>query len=408
MSKWRGSSLALLVVFAVALSASAQDTWPTVIDGTAGMGPYAWLDGPASIANGQAANAVRGGAEGSLQLYVCRSAFPDGVHPGKFFNNECNVSWDSKEVVKTTNYELLINREPSYSAYLGQAWVNPGTAGTFVGGNVNGTPLRVCHGSYNNAWHPGKEWRGKCLIGYDGHEVATDTYQLLALTFNKTAWQQANATVICTGCPAGTPTNTGTNINWNPTPQPVVVSHVYAMTNGFWMKEGTECIILARPALAPGFAPKDAIAAAVANDSLGHMSSGGSNCFERAPTWFIRDDLGSGWFRIRYVQTSLCLQPRAGDSVVTTATCSNAREQWWRWTGDFLISGLTPDEQVNAVGTAIVLPECPGLGLWVMADNFTVKKIQKVNGQCVKGKSLTIEQAPSWRYDESKPGRMIP
>ena len=153
------------------------------------MGPYAWIDGPSSST--QLANAVAGGSGDGIQMDICRATLSDGVHPGKFFNGQCNIGWGGTEVVKKDGYQILVNTQPSLSKYLPQSWLAPGSADTFNGGSVGSTNMKVCRASYNNGWHPGKVWEGKCNIGYGGKELAVDSYQLLSLTFNKTGWQSS-------------------------------------------------------------------------------------------------------------------------------------------------------------------------------------------------------------------------
>ena len=56
------------------------------------------------------ANAVQAGTEGSLALYVGRSHYKEGTHPGKVFksgNYICNIGWGGKEITQTT-FEVLV------------------------------------------------------------------------------------------------------------------------------------------------------------------------------------------------------------------------------------------------------------------------------------------------------------
>jgi hypothetical protein len=48
--------------------------------------------------------------------------------------------------------------------------------------------MRVARAAYVGGWHLGKEWAGKCNIGYGGQEVAEGVYQVLSLGFDKSAW----------------------------------------------------------------------------------------------------------------------------------------------------------------------------------------------------------------------------
>ena len=87
--------------------------WPATFDGVKSMGPYAWTDGPTALkSDPQLANGVFVGQVGDLKLYVCRAKQSDGVHPGKFYNGTCSISWGGKEVLLTSGYEVLVNTQP--------------------------------------------------------------------------------------------------------------------------------------------------------------------------------------------------------------------------------------------------------------------------------------------------------
>jgi hypothetical protein len=170
------------------------NTWAATFDGVNQMGPYAWVDGPTEI-NGpnklsRAVSSDMPLGDGT-RLYVCRAKMDDGgFHPGKFFNGMCNVGWGGGEKAQTSGYELLVNTKPDLAPFLSQTWVDPSTpaSATFTGGSVNNTPMRVARAAYVGGWHLGKEWAGKCNIGYGGREVAEGVYQVLSLGFDKSAW----------------------------------------------------------------------------------------------------------------------------------------------------------------------------------------------------------------------------
>ncbi|MCC7261719.1 MAG: DUF3421 domain-containing protein [Candidatus Latescibacteria bacterium] len=180
--------------------AVAQSDWPATFDGVNSMGPYAWVDGPTALrSDPQLTNGVYGGQVGNLRLAVCRASFQDGVHPGKYFNGQCNVSWGGKEVARTTDYQVLVNTQPQNAKYLTQRWNAAGEG--FVGGNAGNTPLRVCQTWAADGTHLGKVWEGKCYYGWGGVEKADAAYGMLFLDFDKAAWQAAqnplvNATTI--------------------------------------------------------------------------------------------------------------------------------------------------------------------------------------------------------------------
>ena len=168
----------------------AQADWPQHFDGASSMGPYTWVDGPAEI-NGpnKLSRAVLSdyALSDGTRLYVCRAKMSDGgTHPGKAFSGVCNIGWGGVEKSLSSGYELLVNTKPELAQYLPQTWVNPSTPAnaTFQGGAINNIPLRVCRAAYTGGWHLGKEWAGKCNIGYGGKEVAEGVYQVLSLDFN--------------------------------------------------------------------------------------------------------------------------------------------------------------------------------------------------------------------------------
>jgi hypothetical protein len=174
------------------IDSSDPNTWAAAFDGVNQMGPYAWVDGPTHLQKDpQLANGVFVGQVGDLKIYVARARQSDGTHPGKFYNGTCSISWGGNEVLLTSGYDLLVNTQPQNAKYLSQTWVSPTTAAsvTFMGGLVGTTPLRVCRASYNNGMHAGKEWAGKCYMGYGGQEVAVAPYEVLSLGFDKARWQ---------------------------------------------------------------------------------------------------------------------------------------------------------------------------------------------------------------------------
>jgi hypothetical protein len=176
-------------------------SWPATFNGNPDMGPYAWVDGPTEI---NSANQLSRAVSSDLllgdgtRLYVCRARMSDGgTHPGKFFNGMCNVGWGGAEKSLTSGYELLVNTKPEMARFLSQTWLNPASApvsATFQGGSVGTTPMRVARAAYIGGWHLGKEWEGKCNIGYDGKEVAEGVYQVLSLGFDRAAWQATQTT----------------------------------------------------------------------------------------------------------------------------------------------------------------------------------------------------------------------
>jgi hypothetical protein len=193
--------LALGLVLGLTAAAGAADMaqWPFYFDGvTTGMGPYGWVDGPTYLKNdANLANGVFGGQVGNLKLYVCRSLGLDGTHPGKYFNGQCNIGWGGKEYAVTSGYELLVNTQPTNAKYFPQTWVprysHEGNSYAFRAGAVGAQHLLTCRASHMNGTHLGKEWAGKCQIGFAGDEVGVASYEVLNLRFDKDSWKAAGS-----------------------------------------------------------------------------------------------------------------------------------------------------------------------------------------------------------------------
>jgi hypothetical protein len=102
-----------------------------------------------------------------VNLYVCRVAFQDGVHPGKLIDSSwrrCNFGWGGGEWTSST-YEVLVENG---------TWDVGSTSGALVGGHeANGTPLYICRGTVNiggidHGTASGKVVGNVCSIGYGG------------------------------------------------------------------------------------------------------------------------------------------------------------------------------------------------------------------------------------------------
>jgi hypothetical protein len=145
--------------------------------------PFRWQD-PATAAAHGFANAAVGGREGGTALYICRAATSDGIHPGKVVSGKCNIGWNGKEL-SLDRYELLVNTRPDSAGAYVQRWSAPGAGVVgYAGGtlaNAGNAVLRICRGGYNGGIHPGKEWQGKCYIGWGGKEVPLPNYEVFQL-----------------------------------------------------------------------------------------------------------------------------------------------------------------------------------------------------------------------------------
>lgn len=63
-----------------------------------------WVGGP-----GVPGNAVIGGQEPGRQLPVCRTAYANGVHPGKVVAGRCNIGYGGREVAQP-GFEVMVTR----------------------------------------------------------------------------------------------------------------------------------------------------------------------------------------------------------------------------------------------------------------------------------------------------------
>ncbi len=125
-----------------------------------------WQDQRSPDAPGE--GAVVGGPgdspEPNSPLYVCRASYQGSTQPGKWVKGNCNVTYNSKEVV-TRQYQVLYG-QAEWRPYTGS------TAGLLQTGNdADGTPIYSCRVQYkNHGYQPGKIYFDKCDIPYDGGE----------------------------------------------------------------------------------------------------------------------------------------------------------------------------------------------------------------------------------------------
>ncbi|KAG9119559.1 hypothetical protein FRC07_005368, partial [Ceratobasidium sp. 392] len=120
-------------------------------------------------------------------LYIARTFFENGIHPGKLspnFKKGAIIGYDGDEI-EVENYEILIANPQQVH------WANAsnkfniqslGGARPIEGGReADGTPLYVVQAPYKGGTHPGKtseKLRG-ADITYGGDEKIVDTYNVL-------------------------------------------------------------------------------------------------------------------------------------------------------------------------------------------------------------------------------------
>lgn len=123
-------------------------------------------------------DAIIGGGQSNPQatLYVCHASYNGGVHPGKLFNGNCNISWGGNEIV-LSQYEVLTSNMPVN-------WVSSSYGsipnGAIQGGYENGHPLFICQADYMGGRHVGKVVGQTCNFGWGGREIGVPVYNVLA------------------------------------------------------------------------------------------------------------------------------------------------------------------------------------------------------------------------------------
>lgn len=120
-------------------------------------------------------NAIVGGEERGLLLFVCQAPFKNNLLPGKAFNGMCNVGWRGQEI-SLNNYRVLVGR------HLDWRKARPGRLpeGAVQGGFQRGMPVYICHAAYyGKGVHPGKLEGNTCVITYGGREYDMDRYEVL-------------------------------------------------------------------------------------------------------------------------------------------------------------------------------------------------------------------------------------
>ena len=57
--------------------------------------------------------AVEGGVVEGKTIYICRAYYSNGTHPGKTWENACNIGWGGKEVA-VKDFEVLVSKGSGY------------------------------------------------------------------------------------------------------------------------------------------------------------------------------------------------------------------------------------------------------------------------------------------------------
>lgn len=118
------------------------------------------------------------GGEGSAARYTCRASYMGQTEAGKAFpEGGCNFAANGAEQ-KGMNYDVLIGDTYDWQAATAPLTAIPAQA-VVAGRECDGAPQYACRVSYQGGLHPGKLVGGRCVIGYAGAEVPSDTFEVL-------------------------------------------------------------------------------------------------------------------------------------------------------------------------------------------------------------------------------------
>ncbi len=84
---------------------SDLDYSEAVNENSAILGGVSWV--PVSGGNDIPSDAIPGGYEPGGTLYICRTGYAGGVHPGKVVNRNCNISYGAGNI-ESASYEVLV------------------------------------------------------------------------------------------------------------------------------------------------------------------------------------------------------------------------------------------------------------------------------------------------------------
>lgn len=187
----RGAFAMVVAATLMGCGASAADSMSD--EALAGEQREAWATGNWSATSNMVAAGAFTTGDATLYLPVCRASYDNGLHPGKFWENQCLFEWGWQKHA-ASNFQTLVN-PGSYRWYhitsqvcgangcipqvlpIPQNAIDGGPAGT-QGGNVT---LGVCKVLKGGEYHPGKFYANKCNIEWGGSGYAlnpayNDTY----------------------------------------------------------------------------------------------------------------------------------------------------------------------------------------------------------------------------------------
>lgn len=147
------------------------------------------------------ANAFVGGKEPGRTLFVCRTPYKGGMHPGKVVAGKCNIGYGGREIV-AAKYQVMVVAQrpvapPTASLPKGMGWAlargNKLPAGAVGGGYERGRPIFLCRAPFQGGLLPGKLVGKRCVISNRGREVSAPKYQVLVRAGQAVRWMPAPA-----------------------------------------------------------------------------------------------------------------------------------------------------------------------------------------------------------------------
>ncbi|KAG9086773.1 hypothetical protein FRC06_002880 [Ceratobasidium sp. 370] len=147
------------------------------------QGPVAWV---LTHGNQIPKGAFVGGQESDgTPLYIARTFFENGIHPGKVspnFKKGAIIGYDGEEV-ELENYEILVANPQAVRWVDTSHFSAQSLGGTPVEGGreADGTPLYIVQAPYKDGVHPGKtsEKLGNADISYGGDEKRINQFRVL-------------------------------------------------------------------------------------------------------------------------------------------------------------------------------------------------------------------------------------
>jgi uncharacterized protein DUF3421 len=151
--------------------------------------PPQWVLNSSVPYNGIPPTAFVGGSEAGRYLFVCRSVYNNGTHPGKVVDGRCNITWGGQEL-QMQMFEWLVG-VPATAQWVHNTLDGSPPPHAFVGGQEPGRLLYVCRDAGVRididvipGWFPGKLVDGSCNYGYGGKEyqrAPQEGYEVLVI-----------------------------------------------------------------------------------------------------------------------------------------------------------------------------------------------------------------------------------